>query len=260
MESQIDFLQTIFEGQFLSEGFKCGLGSVGVGRFPLFRCQDLPLSWRSTAFQDFGPDWGIQYSGIPTTTVQNLPAKALCFSSSGTLGARFEHKRFALELSWHPWDIWAILARMTRQKRFEGHTVTFRPPTPSSGIPPPHRKISGLATSLAFYRSQKGLSLKNSEKSPKRGFRGLSAPGSKKTRKRVENDYFSSFFRVFGPFSTFLRLFLSLLNPGAERPREPLSGLFFRSFPGRDLFDSCRRPTRSQIRTQKFGFELLFLA
>ena len=46
-----------------------------------------------------------------------------------------------------------------------------------------------IATSLAFYRSQKGLSLENSEKSPKRGSRGLSAPGSKKlkkSRKKVE--------------------------------------------------------------------------
>ena len=48
-----------------------------------------------------------------------------------------------------------------------------------------------IATSLAFYRSQKGLSLENSEKSLKRGSRGLSAPGSKrlkKSRKKVENE------------------------------------------------------------------------
>ena len=59
-----------------------------------------------------------------------------------------------------------------------------------------------LGISLAIYRSQKAFSLGNSEKSLKRGSRGLSAPGSKKARKRVENDYFSSFFRVFGSFST----------------------------------------------------------
>ena len=51
------------------------------------------------------------------------------------------------------------------------------------------RTEKGIATSLAFYRSQKGLSLENSEKSPKRGSRGLLAPGLKKLkkgRKKVE--------------------------------------------------------------------------
>ena len=104
---------------------------------------------------------------------------------------------------------------------------------------------TNIATSLAFYRSQKGLSLKNSEKSLKRGSRGLSAPGSKKPEKESKMTIFSSFFRVFGPFSTFFRLFLSFFDPGAERPRNPFSD-FFRSFLGRGLFDSCRRPTMSQ--------------
>ena len=102
-------------------------------------------------------------------------------------------------------------------------------------------RVSSLATSLAFYRSQKGLSLKNSEKSPKRGSRGLSAPGSKKPEKESKMTIFQVFFRVFGPFSTFFRLFLSFFNPGAERPGNPFSD-FFRSFLGRGLFDSCRRP------------------
>ena len=88
-----------------------------------------------------------------------------------------------------------------------------------------------FATSLAFYRSQEGLSLENSEKSPKRG---LSAPGSKqlkksrkrdekrpKTRKKLEKESFSTLFRVFstpgprGPGNPFVRLFSEFFR---ERP------------------------------------------
>ena len=113
------------------------------------------------------------------------------------------------------------------------------------------QKITRVATSLAFYRSQKGLSLENSEKSPKRGSRGLSAPGSKKlkksrkkvekgpkTRKKLEKWSFSTLFRFF-------------FDPRAERPRNPFSD-FFRSFLGRGLFDSCRRPTMSQHKRRGF--------
>ena len=52
------------------------------------------------------------------------------------------------------------------------------------------QRIFRIATSLAFHRSHKGLSLENSQKSLKRGSRGLLAPGSKKlkkSRKKVEN-------------------------------------------------------------------------
>ena len=100
-----------------------------------------------------------------------------------------------------------------------------------------------VATSLAFYRSQKGLSLENSQKSPKRGSRGLSAPGSKKleksrikvengpkTRKKLEKESFLTLFRVFstpGPLG----------NPFSD---------FFSKFSRERPFDSCRRPTMSQ--------------
>ena len=105
-----------------------------------------------------------------------------------------------------------------------------------------------LATSLAFYTSEKRLSLKKLRKKvwKGRGSRGLSAPGLKKNRTRVENDYFSSSFRVFGPFSTFFRLFWASSTPGPRGPGNPFSD-FFRSFLGRGLFDSCRRPTMSQF-------------
>ena len=69
-----------------------------------------------------------------------------------------------------------------------------------------------LGTSLALYRGQK-LSLENSEKSLKRGSRGLSAELSD-TR-------------------------------GREAPGTPFSD-FFRSFLGRGLFEPCRKPTMSQ--------------
>ena len=68
---------------------------------------------------------------------------------------------------------------------------------------------------------------KKLRKKSEKGFRGLSAPGSKKTRKRVENGNFSSFFRVFGPFSTFFRLFFELLRPqGGEALGTPFRTFF----------------------------------
>ena len=61
-----------------------------------------------------------------------------------------------------------------------------------------------VGTSLAFYRGQKGPSLENSEKSLKRGSRGLSAPGPKKLEKeskmtisRLVFDLFLTFFALF---------------------------------------------------------------
>ena len=69
---------------------------------------------------------------------------------------------------------------------------------------------SCVATSLAFYRSQEGLSLENSEKSLKRGSRGLLAPGSKNPKKESKTTTFQVFFRVrpvFNLFSTFFELF-----------------------------------------------------
>ena len=88
-------------------------------------------------------------------------------------------------------------------------------------------RLPRLATSLAFYRSQKGLSLKNSEKSPKRGSRGLSAPGSKKPEKDSKMTIFQFFFRVFGTFSTFFSTFFELLQPrGREAPGTPFRTFF----------------------------------
>ena len=64
-----------------------------------------------------------------------------------------------------------------------------------------------LATSLAFYRSQKGLSLKNSEKSPKRGSRGLSAPGSENPEKESKMTIFQVFFEFSALFQLFFDFF-----------------------------------------------------
>ena len=98
---------------------------------------------------------------------------------------------------------------------------------------------NSLGTSLAFYRGQKGPSLENSEKSLKRGSRGLS---EKKLEKESRMTIFQVFFRVFDSFSTLFRVFLT---PGPRGPGNPFSN-FFRSFLGRGLFDPCRRPTMSQ--------------
>ena len=73
------------------------------------------------------------------------------------------------------------------------------------------------------------------QKKSEKGFPGPLGPGSKKARKRVENDYFSRFFRVFGSFSTRFWLFLgAMLTLGPRAPGNPFSD-FFRSFPGRRL-------------------------
>ena len=66
----------------------------------------------------------------------------------------------------------------------------------------------GFGTSLAFYRGQTGPCLENSEKSLKRGSRGLSAPGPKKLEKESKMTVFQVFFRVFDSFSTLFRLLL----------------------------------------------------
>ena len=80
---------------------------------------------------------------------------------------------------------------------------------------------------MAFYRGQKGLSLKNPEKNPKRGSRGLPAPGLKKLEKESKTsqkpeknlkkkENFRLFFELFRPcgweasgtpFRTFFRAF-----------------------------------------------------
>ena len=82
-----------------------------------------------------------------------------------------------------------------------------------------------LGTSLAFYRGQKGLSLENPEKSLKTGSRGLSTLGLKKlekeskTSEKPEKNLKNSHFRLLKTFSSFF-------DPGVERPREPVFGLF----------------------------------
>ena len=89
----------------------------------------------------------------------------------------------------------------------------------TSGTRPWDCDIVGL-----LQESKRPLPKKLRKKSEK-GFPGPLGPGVEKTRKRVENDYFSSFFSSFRPFFNLFRLFLSFFDLGAERPREPLLGL-----------------------------------
>ena len=107
-------------------------------------------------------------------------------------------------------------------------------------------RLPSLGISLAIYIQElKGLSVGNSQKSLKRGSRGLSAPKSKKARKRVENDYFSSFFSGFLAFRLVFDFFGGYVDPGAESPRQPLFRLFS-EFSREKAVDSCRWPTISQ--------------
>ena len=82
--------------------------------------------------------------------------------------------------------------------------------------------VLSFTTSLAFYRSPKGLSLENSEKSLKGASRSPSAPGSKKLEKESK----TTIFQVVFWFSARFRLFLRGFLPRAERPRKPLFRLF----------------------------------
>ena len=77
-----------------------------------------------------------------------------------------------------------------------------------------------FGTSLALYRGQKGLSLENPQKESEKGFPGPLGPRAEKARNRVENDNFSSFFRVSGSFSTLFRVFSA---PGPRGPGNPFS-------------------------------------
>ena len=100
-----------------------------------------------------------------------------------------------------------------------------------------------VATSLAFYRrSQKGLSLKKLRKKVWKGVPGASQPRGRESPKKVEKGWKRAknsknlkivIFDSFRVFST----------PG---PGNAFSD-FFRSFLGRGLFDSCRRPTMLQF-------------
>ena len=112
-------------------------------------------------------------------------------------------------------------------------------PAFSEERPRTHRDTSEkrprLGIMLAMYRSQKALSLGNSKKSLKKGFPGPLGPGVKKARKRVEKDYFSSFFSGFWlVFDSFLNFLGGMLTLGPRAPGNPFSD-FFRSFPGRRL-------------------------
>ena len=104
---------------------------------------------------------------------------------------------------------------------------------------------STVGITLAIYRGQNGLFLENSEKSLKRGCRGLSAPRSiaSKSQKRVKNWPKLKKYLKNSHLLLFFELFLA---PGPRGPGNPVSD-FFRSFLGRGLFNPCRWPTMSQI-------------
>ena len=96
-------------------------------------------------------------------------------------------------------------------------------------VPLTPEKIRFCWDNVSHQQGSKRPLPKKLRKSPKRGS-GVSRPWVQKKleKDRVENDYFSSFFRAFG-FST-LSTFFELIDPGAGRPRQPLFRLFFGVF------------------------------
>ena len=103
-------------------------------------------------------------------------------------------------------------------------------------------------------RSKKPLPRKPPEKSLKRGFRGLSAPGSKSSKKSKNEN-----FQVFFGFLARFRLFFELFQPrGREAPRTP-----FRLFSGVFYGEAFLTPVEGQrcpnfwYRDLFFGIEIL---
>ena len=151
-----------------------------------------------------------------------------------------------------PQDLHVVFPQVFRHENqgrsaamFEGSFV-LRILRQIGGRNPQNLKISLCDIVGLLQESKRPLPQKLRKKSEK-GFPGPLGPGFEKPRKGVENDYFSSFFRVFGPFSTFFSTFFELLRPrGLSAPGTPFR-TFFRSFLGRGLLDSCRRPTMSQV-------------
>ena len=115
---------------------------------------------------------------------------------------------------------------MVLKNPVEDHWRSLRSSTPSrrpSLCLPESLKITSWDM-VGLYRGQKGLSL-DSKKSLKRFEKGFQSPGAEKESKMTIFQVFFFFSRVFGSFSTF-QVFSSFLDPGAERPWEPLFGLF----------------------------------
>ena len=82
-------------------------------------------------------------------------------------------------------------------------------------------------------------------KKSEKGFPGPLGPGVKQGSNKSTMTIFQVIFRVFGSKSTRFRLFFEHIDPGAERPWQPLLRLLQRC-PGRGFFDTCRWPTISQ--------------
>ena len=87
--------------------------------------------------------------------------------------------------------------------------------------------------------SKRPLPRKLRKKSEK-GFPGPLGLGVKKPEKKLKTSQRPGKNLKIVMFDSFSRIF----DPGAKRPREPLSDIF-QSFLERGLYDSCRRPTMS---------------
>ena len=155
-----------------------------------------------------------------------------------------------LELFCLQWES-ASLLRALRDCKQRSLTVSKKAPTASKKASPfkmSHFKVSWLwrcrrpslcvtswaplkliwiATSLAFYRSQEGLSLENSKKKSEKGSRGLSARGASKKKSKKKSKM--TVFQVFYGFSARF---------------QPFADFFSRSFLERGLFDSRREGQR----------------
>ena len=165
-----------------------------------------------------------------------------CFICLGTVPRRLENTKLGAQHG-RNMDTTSLLFSSSQELSMRIFEVCN--PQPSLLIKTGFSLGAFVATSLAFYKSQKGLSLENSEKSLKRGSRGLSAPGSKRPQKESKMTVFQVFFEFSACFQLCFDFFWALSTPGPGGPGNLFSD-FFRSFLGRGRFDSWRRPTMSQ--------------
>ena len=198
--------------------------------------------------RDFDRDWKFR-SRMKVSSEPPTAALVFVGKSTSRLKISSEIKNFDRDQKFRSrsnffdrWALW-VWCRWKFQKTFPGRVRVnlaqqrkprkeYEKATEKPRKTPKH--CFSIATSLAFYRSQKGLSLENSEKSLKRGSRGLSAPGSKKHKKSRKKKLKKGRKLEKNLKNVHFRLFFGFFDPGAPRPREPLFRLcseFFREKP-----------------------------
>ena len=111
-----------------------------------------------------------------------------------------------------------ILCNNTSWGMLRCATITSKRAQASNNV---QQTPNGLRISQAITGVKKASPWETPKRKSEKGFQG-----SKKARKNVEYDYFSSFLGVFGSFSTRFRLSFEHIDPGPRGPGNPFSDFF----------------------------------